>query len=176
MKQQIILACDDEGNLKEYIPKEIGHARLGRKHLAITVLLYNKKGEVLLQKRKHQIFDGRWDLTGATHLLHREDGSDETIEDATKRCLQVEYGISHVKLKNLGWFNYAVSDGEFCENEHCAMMVGEYEGAVNMDPSVGYEYKWVDKKEFLKDIEAHPQNYTPWAQEAVKLLKQMFAG
>lgn len=64
---QIILACDEQGVFTgEYIPKEIGHTGKGKRHLAITVLLENSKGEVLLQRRKHQIFDGIWDLTGAT--------------------------------------------------------------------------------------------------------------
>ena len=48
------MAVDDQGKFLEYIPKEVGHTEQGRRHLAITVLLYNSKGEVLLQKRKHK--------------------------------------------------------------------------------------------------------------------------
>ncbi len=172
MDTQIILAVDDEGKFLEYIPKEIGHIGEGRRHLAITVLLYNSKGEVLLQKRKHKIFDNIWDFTGATHPLHKENGADESLDKATLRCLKIEYRIeSDIQLKNLGFFNYFAKDGENCEHEHCAMMIGEYNGEIKMDQSIGYEYKWVDKGEFLKDIENNPQNYTPWAKEGVKILK-----
>ncbi|MCL4365644.1 NUDIX domain-containing protein, partial [Patescibacteria group bacterium] len=87
MKRQIILAVDDNGKFLEYIPKEVGHTGLGKRHLAIAVILYNFKGQVLLQKRKHQIFNNIWDTTGATHPLHRENGSDESLEEATRRCL-----------------------------------------------------------------------------------------
>lgn len=171
--EQTILACDNKGKFLEYIPKMVGHKGIGKRHLAITVLLYNSKGKVLLQKRHHQIFDGMWDLTGATHPLHKEDGSDETVEDATKRCLQVEYGIGdQIELKNLGWFNYAASDGEFSENEHCAMIIGQYEGEVEMNPNVGYEYMWMDHDKFLTDIKQNPQNYSPWAIEGVKILEK----
>lgn len=171
---QIILAVDDKGKFLEYIPKEEGHKRDGKRHLAITVLIYNSKGQVLLQKRKHKIFDNIWDLTGATHPLHREDGIDETPEEATLRCLKDEYDIENISVKNIGAFNYFAKTDDLCENEHCTLMVGEYNGPVKMNPSVGYEYKWVDKKEFLRDIEENPQNYTPWANESIKLLKVPF--
>lgn len=176
MDEQIILAVDEQGNFSgEYIPKEVGHTGEGRRHLAITVLLYNSKGQVLLQKRKHQIFDNIWDITGATHPLHTDAG-DETVEEATWRCLEREYGIlEKMPLKNSGFFDYFAPyhtvQGDFCENEHCAILIGEYNGEVNMNPEVGYEYKWIVKEEFLKDIEKNPQNYTPWAKEAVKILK-----
>lgn len=173
VENQIILVSDEQGNFTgEYIPKEVGHKGEGKRHLAITVLLYNKKGEVLLQKRKHQVFDNIWDLTGATHPLHREDGSDETFEGATLRCLEREYGIKNVKTKNLGEFNYFAQDGERCENEHCAMMIGEYNGDVHLNPEVGYEYKWMPKSEFLADIEKNPDKYSKWAREGVKILQK----
>ncbi len=175
MDNQIILAVDDNGKFEEYIPKMVGHRGEGRRHLAITVLLYNSKEEILLQRRKHQIFDNVWDFTASTHPLHKNN-TDETLEQATLRALKDEYDIENISLKRLGEFNYFAPyrtvQGDFCENEHCAMMIGEYEGEVNMSTEVGYEYKWVDKKEFLKDIEKNPKNYTPWAAEGVKVLKK----
>lgn len=184
---QRIVVCDDKGvPTGEYVAKEIGHTGDGKHHLAITVLLVNAQGQVLLQKRKHQRFDGLWDLTGATDLYHLADGRDEGFEQATLRCIKTEYDIDNINnLKNLGGFNYFARDIEqkrreathfarwngMCENEYCVMMVGEYDGEIKMDPSVGYEYKWLSKAEFLKDIESNPQNYTPWAIEGVKLLK-----
>ncbi len=175
MKEQAVIVCDDQGNpTGEYIPKEIGHTGDGKHHLAITVLLLNSQGQVLLQKRKHKRFDGLWDLTGATDLYHFKDRKDESFEEATLRCIKNEYGIEAIgDLKNLGGFNYFARWGDLCENEYCVMMVGEYNGEIKMDPNVGYEYKWVDKDQFLKDIAANLQNYTPWAIEGAKVLKQI---
>lgn len=170
---QTILAVDDNGNFLEYIPKEVGHIGKGKRHLAITVLLQNSKNQVLLQKRKHKIFDNIWDFTGATHPLHRADGTDETLEEATRRCLREEWHIREIRdIRILGKFNYFAKYGKLCENEHCAMMVGEYDGEVELNPEAGYEFKWMDKKEFLKDLEKTPQNYTRWAIEGIKVLKK----
>ncbi len=173
--EQTILAVDDSGKFLEYIPKEIGHKGEGRRHLAIAVLLQNSRGQVLLQKRKHKIFDNIWDITGATHPLHLENGTDESLEEATRRCLKEEWGISPTSprlrgVKGIGAFNYFAKYGEYCENEHCHLMVRKYNGEVNLNPDSGYEYKWTDKESFLKDIRQNPQNYTPWAIEGVKQL------
>lgn len=176
MDKQIILACDDKGNFKgEYIPKEVGHTGKGMRHLAITVLLFNDKNQVLLQRRKHRVFDDIWDLTGATHPLHLESGADETFEEATWRCLEREYGINEkIPLKNLGTFNYFAQYGDFCEHEHCAMLIGEYNGKIKLNPEVGYGYKWIDRDKFLKDINTNPQKYSAWAIEGVKLIVDKF--
>lgn len=170
---QIIIVCDDKGNpTGEYIPKSEGITGNGKHHLAITVLLKNNQEQVLLQKRKHLVFDNLWDFTGSTDNSHFKDGRNETFEEATMRCLKREYGIKEVdNLRNLGGFNYFAKDGKYCENEYCCLMVGEYEGKVNLNPEVGYEYKWVDKKEFLEGVEQNPQNYAPWVIEGVKILK-----
>lgn len=173
MVDQVILAVDDQGNFLEYIPKEIGHRGKGKRHLAITVLLYNSKNQVLLQKRKHKIFDNIWDLTGATHPLHKADGTDETLEEATLRCLKDEWGIREIgEIREIGVFNYFAQYGDLCENEHCYLMVGKFDGEVNMDLNMGYEYKWVNEEGMLKDMAENSQNYSPWAIEAVKLLTE----
>lgn len=173
MDDQIILAVDSEGNFTgEYIPKSVGHTGTGHRHLAIAVLLYNKDHQVLLQKRKHRIFNDIWDVTGATHPLHLEE-VDESLEEATWRCLDREYGITEqIPLKNYGMFNYYAKYDEMCENEHCASMVGEYNGPLNLNPEVGYEYKWMDKQELLKDVYASSEKYSPWAIEMVKVLEK----
>lgn len=174
--QQIILAVDDNGRFLEYIPKGVGHKGQGKRHLAITVLIFNSKGEALLQKRKHQIFDNIWDLTGATHPLHAENGLNESLEEATYRCLKEEWRIEEkIPLKNEGFFNYFAPyhtvQGDLCENEHCALMVGEYNGEVKLNPNMGYEYKWMDKQDFFKDLESNPGKYTPWAWESARILQ-----
>lgn len=171
---QTILAVDDNGNFSgEYIPKSVGHTGQGKRHLAITVLLYNNKGQVLLQRRKHKVFDNIWDFTASTHPLHKVDGADESLKEATRRALKDEWGIEEVSLEEIGSFNYFTKIDELCENEHDNLLIGEYDGEVKLNPENGYEYKWVDKKELLKDMEENPKNYSPWANESLKLLKKI---
>lgn len=174
MDEQIILAVDEKGQFLEYIPKSVGHTGEGKRHLAITVLLYNKDGQVLLQKRKHKVFDNIWDFTASTHPLHKQDDTDENVKEATLRSLKDEYNITLPieDIKVIGSFNYFAKYGEYCENEHDVFLMGQYDGEVKLNPEVGYEYKWIDKSEFLKDAKQHPQKYSVWANEGLKVLKK----
>ncbi|OGE26394.1 hypothetical protein A3C26_01535 [Candidatus Daviesbacteria bacterium RIFCSPHIGHO2_02_FULL_39_12] len=174
MDEQIILAVDDQGKFLEYIPKSIGHTGLGRRHLAVTFLIFNSKGEVLLQRRKHQVFDNIWDFTASTHPLHKRDGTNETLKEAALRSLKNECNIdlSITDIKVVGEFNYFAQIGEYCENEHDFLLIGEYNGQVKLNPEVAYEYKWVSKQVLLNDMNQNPQKYTAWANEGLKVLKE----
>ncbi len=172
MEKQTLLVCDERGDFKgQYVEREIAHTGAGVRHLAIAVLLWNGRGEVLLQKRKHRLFDGLWDVSGATHPLHRGDQPDETPEEATTRCLEVEYGLAGVPAEEIGAFNYYAQDQERCENEHCILFIARYDGEVTASDDVAYGCQWVPLAEMIGEVERHPERYTPWAIESVPLLR-----
>ncbi len=168
---QIISAVDDNGKFLEYIPRMEGHIGDGRRHLGITILVINKKGEMLMQKRKHMVFDNVWCFSGDTHPYNLED-RDETIDEASKRALKEDFNISEISVNNLGFFNYFARDGKYCENEYCAMVIGEYDGEIKMNPDNGYDYKWMSKEEFLKDFDNQPEKWAPWVPGGVEILRE----
>lgn len=159
----MLLLVDEKDNfLGKYAEKEKCHLRQGLHHRAFVVLLENKKGEVLLQKRKHKLWDGYWDLSAISHVLHYST-HDETYEEAAARSLKREMGISAVSLKKVGAFNYFAKYGKNCENEYCAILLGEYDGKINPNKDVVYEYAWVKREEFIKDVlKQREKKYTPW--------------
>lgn len=172
---QIILGANDDGTpTGEYFKRVVGHTGKGKRHFAISVLITNSKGEVLIQERKHKIFDRIWDTTASTHQLHREDGTNETDEEASDRSLEVEYGIpkGSIKYKKYGGINYFAQYGDFCENEHDIFLTGVYDGIIKLNPEEGYSYRWMNKGEFLTDVKTNPKNYTPWTVIGVKLLEE----
>src|SRR3990167_5145371 len=171
MDTQIISAVDDSGNFLEYIPRMAGHTGLGKRHLGITILVLNNKGQLLLQKRKHMVFDNIWCFTADTHPYKLE-SRDETIDEASERALKEDFNIEGIDLENLGFFNYFKEDGKYCENEYCAVVIGKYDGEINMNPEHGYDFAWMDKKDFLKDYEENPEKYAPWVPGGIKILKE----
>lgn len=171
MTEQILILVDkNDSPLGKYAQKSRCHAGKGLHHRAFTILIYNKKGEVLLQLRKHKLWDKFWDLTNS-HNLHKQDGKDETYREATQRCLKREWGIK-VPLKKLFGFNYFADYGDFCENEYCAVFVGEHNGEVYPNPEVIYKHKWMALKDLLEDIKKDPKTYTPWAIAALRELEK----
>lgn len=174
-KRQLLIVVDENDvPTGQYEDKGECHFGDGIHHRAFVVLLENSKGEVLLQLRKHVRWDKFWDLTAISHVLHLEDafaeGRDESYQEAALRSLKEEMGISNVKVKKIGGFNYFAKYHAHCENEYCAVLTGIYNGEVNASSDVIYEYKWTPKQDFIDDVEKRPERYTPWAIETIKII------
>jgi isopentenyldiphosphate isomerase len=168
---QLLFACDEHGRpTGEHVVRATAHIGDGQRHLAVVVILRNGRGEILLQRRKHRLFDDLWDLAGATHPLHLAGGRDESFEQAGRRCLRDEYGIEGTPLRLEGGFTYFARDGEYCENEYCAILVGDHDGPVAVRPSAGYECRWVAPAALREEIRAGAKRFAPWALVAVERL------
>lgn len=173
-RQMLILVDENDNPTGEYADKGECHFGEGLHHRAFVVVLLNNKNEVLLQKRKHVRWDRFWDVAAISHVLHLGDAPDdrnESYEEAGLRALKDEMGITGVVLKKIAGFNYFAKYHSHCENEYCAILIGEYSGDVNPNYDLVYEYKWVARDKFFDDVENDPEKYTPWAIETAKLLK-----
>ncbi len=170
-EQQLILVDKKDKFLGRYASKSKCHIDKGLHHRAFTILIFNKKGEILLQNRKHKIWDSYWDLTNS-HPLHKKNGKDETYKEAVRQCLKKEWGIE-TPVKKLFGFNYFASYGNFCENEYCLILIGKYNGKVHPNPEIIYKYKWVKAEKLFKDIKINPLKYTPWLIQSLKRLTKL---
>ena len=166
--KQILILVDDEGNKIGHENRLVCHAGKGKRHLAFVVLL-TSRSEFLIQKRKHKLFDGLWDVSCTSHPVHI-DGKDEKIEEAAKKCMQRELGIT-TDMKNIGAFNYFAQHGEFCENEHCAILIGKIKEDPRPNQNEIYEVRWISLAELVEEIETYPENFTPWIKHTVDFLK-----
>lgn len=172
MKKQYLLIVDTNDNFTgKYEEKLLCHTGEGLHHRAFITIIFNNKDEVLLQKRKHFLWDSYWDITATSHVLHLPT-HDESYEAAATRCLENEMGIGDVILKKIGSFNYFAKENEFCENEYCAILTGQYIGKVSADPKTVYKYQWVSRDWFYIDCQKNPQKYTPWALQAVAIISK----
>ena len=134
------------------------------------VALYNDRGELLLQRRKHNLFSNKWDLTGASHPL-RLKARNESYSEAAARCVRQEFGVGGISFRKIGAFNYFAPQGKKCENEHCAVIVGKYDGKVKPNPKVAYGYKWETFSEVLKEIRMKPESFVMWARLGARIIR-----
>lgn len=161
--QELLLIDDNDNFLGKYAKRVDCHRGNGLHHRAVIVLLKNHKGQVLLQKRKHALFDGYWDISATTHVLHIN-GRDESYEEAAKRALIVEMGLEYIKLQKLNeGFNYFATESTMCENEYCTIYTGFVTQEVVPNVDVVYETKWVNFEEFIHSCKVHDSTLTPWA-------------
>jgi len=168
--EQTLIVVDDKDKILGYAPRSECHTGKGRRHRAFVILLYDKDKKILLQHRKHKLFDKRWDLAGASHPLH-VDGKDDSYIEAASRCLRNEWGIESVRLEKIGAFNYFKEDGKNCENEYCALIVGKYDGELKANAETAYGFRMVSLEQLLSEVEKKPETFTPWSIEAVKILR-----
>lgn len=165
-EQQLILVDENDKFLGKHAPKNRCHNGQGLHHRGFTVMVLNNRKEVLLQKRKHKIWDGFWDLTNS-HPLHLGN-KNETYNQAVRRCLKREWGVEFPVKKIFGFNYFAKYEGKLCENEYCAFLIGKYNDEVFPNPEVIYTYKWMPLEDLLKDIKKSPKIYTPWTVKALQ--------
>lgn len=175
MTEQTLILVDNNDRIIGYAPRSICHTGKGKRHRAFVVALYNKKGEILLQRRKHALFTNMWDLTGASHPL-RLRGRNESYMKAATRCVRDEFGLRGISLRKIGAFNYFAPQGKNCENEHCAVIVGKYDGKVKANPKVAYGFRWASLRETLATIRRKPESFVMWARLGTNVLRNHALG
>ncbi len=170
MSEDFVVLVDDNDVQWGYGGKEKCHSVHdgipGYHHRGLTVLVYNGRGEVLLQQRKHRIFNLVWDLAGSTHPYFR-DGKQESYEEAAKRCLSTEYsGLENAAVVNSTVFvNYAAIDplnARFCENEFCRLVVASHQSEVQHNSENAYGHAWATLPTLRSDVARFPSKYAPW--------------
>jgi isopentenyl-diphosphate Delta-isomerase len=133
--------------------------RRGLLHRAISVLIRDPQGRLLLQKRHAGKYHsgGLWTNCCCSHPR-----PGEAPLDAAHRRLKEEMGFDCL-LEPLGLTSYraAVGDG-LTEHEVVHLFSGTYDGPVAPDPCEADGFAWTDAEELAKDLAARPDHYTPW--------------
>lgn len=159
--RQVVLA--DENNQRLGLMEILeAHRGTGVMHRAISVILHNGEGKVLLQRRSREklLWPLYWSNTICTHPKDKEE-----VRKCAVRRLEEELGVvvESSKLREVYRFCYqARYSNEWSENEIDTVIVGKYKGEVDPDPSEVAEYKWMDWDELKEDVYRDPDRYTPW--------------
>jgi len=66
---------------------------LGQKHAGITIACLDDSGRILIQRRRHRIFDKVWSLSGDTHPRKYGSRRVESLSAAARRCAKEDLGV-----------------------------------------------------------------------------------
>jgi isopentenyl-diphosphate delta-isomerase len=133
--------------------------RRGLKHRAISALIRNSAGELLLQRRATGKYHsgGLWANACCSHPY-----PDERPLDAARRRLKEEMGIA-CPLEPMFIVHYkAPVSGGLTENELVHVFGGSYDGPVAPDPAEVGEWRWLTLDALDRDMRARPEAYTVW--------------
>lgn len=169
--EQILILVDENDNPIGHARRDECHLGEGKRHRAFETLLIDDNNNVILQRRKHKLFDALWDFTAISHPIKTTTG-EQTYQEASDKTLMREMNIPPVLIKNIGGFTYFTKHGENCENEYCAVLVGKYHGVFKHNEDEVHESKKISLNSFLEDIKNNPTNYTIWAQLGASIVEE----
>lgn len=133
--------------------------RKGELHRAISVFVFNSKGELLLQRRAQQKYHsgGLWTNTCCSHPM-----PGEPSEKAAKRRLREEMGID-LSPEFSHKFIYKIDlDNDLIEHEYDHVFKAVYDGQPTVNKEEVEDWKYIDLNSLRADMDVNPDRYTHW--------------
>jgi isopentenyldiphosphate isomerase len=98
MQEELLEVVTEKGEIIKTLPRSEIHGNPSLMHRVVHVLVFNDKEDILLQKRSmsKDVAPGKWDTSVGGHV-----NSGETLEEAVKREMEEELGISECNLEFL---------------------------------------------------------------------------
>lgn len=158
MTEEKVILVDAEDNPVGTEAKMQAHLN-GDLHRAISILIYNTKGEMLLQQRALTKYHtpGLWTNACCSHPR-----PGESTLGAAKRRLLEEMGME-AELKEKFTFIYrAVFDNGLTEHELDHVFIGITDTDPAINPDEVNDFKWISMNELMQDISLNPEKYTIW--------------
>jgi len=155
---EYIIAVDKFDKEIGFFEKIEAHYK-GILHRAFSILVFNSKNQLLLQKRSEKKYHspGLWSNTCCSHP--RYGGN---LQDEIYKRLKQEMGFT-CELKEIFSFVYKVKLGDnLFENEYDHVFIGRYDGEIVVNKDEADDFKWVVINEVKADIANKPEQYTYW--------------
>jgi isopentenyl-diphosphate delta-isomerase len=153
-----VILVDEKDNVVGTMEKMEAH-RKGILHRAFSILIFNSKGELLLQKRSAKKYHsgGLWTNACCSHPM-----PDESLRDATRKRLKHEMGIELQPEFAYKFIYETKLDRNLIEHELDHVFTGVFDG----DPAINQEevedWKFMSIPLIRHDIKTQPELYSAW--------------
>lgn len=143
----------------------------GSLHRALSVLIFNSKGEILLQQRAFSKYHtpGLWSNTCCSHPRPGEDSL-----DAATRRLQEEMGFVVQLNKSFDFIYKADFENDLIEHEFDHVFFGTFDGDPHINLEEANNFKWIKPMELREDMRSLPERYTVWFRIIIKKMEEQF--
>lgn len=155
--EQVVLVNDHDEETG--VMEKMEAHRTGSLHRAFSVLLFNSRGEMLLQKRAQTKYhsSGLWTNTCCSHPR-----PGESLEEATRRKLRQEMGIEANPRFAFKFQYKAPLDNQLIEYEIDHVFIGQFDGEPVLNEHEAEDWRFVDLHSLKQQIHTDPQQFTPW--------------
>lgn len=157
-KRDLVVLVNEQDKVQGEMEKMEAHKK-GLLHRAFSVFIFNREGEMLLQRRALSKYHstGLWSNACCSHPY-----PGETVEAGAVRRLKEELGFS-VNVTSVFEFIYrATFSNGLTEYEFDHVFVGEYNGEVQPNVSEVCDYCYKSMEDIRNLLQQHPNNFTAW--------------
>ena len=154
-----LILVDEHDREIGHLSKAACHDGDGVLHRAFSIFIFNRHGELLLQRRSTQkrLWPGYWSNSCCSHPRRGE-----TMTEAVRRRLAEELGMV-CELHHLFSFTYHASFGEAgSERELCWVWLGVSDDAPTPNRHEVDELRWIAPERLDQEMAADPDRFTPW--------------
>ena len=153
-----LVLVDDGGRPLGISPKFEAHVR-GLKHLAISVVVANREGELLMQQRAPGKYHsgGLWTNTCCSHPY-----PGEAVDAAAYRRLGEEMGIACALQPMFATAYRAQLANGLIENEFVHVFGGICDRDPAPDPREVVAWRWQSLGDIRQDLKSRPDAYSAW--------------
>jgi isopentenyl-diphosphate delta-isomerase len=169
MSEYLVLVDEDDQPVGR-IEKLAAHKN-GLLHRAFSVLVFNERGQILLQRRAESKYHsgGLWSNACCGHPR-----PDEVLVSAARRRLHEEMGFD-CDLIRIGGFVYrAELENGLTEHEFDHVFVGTFDGDVDANPDEVVDWSWMDIGELRHHLAADGERFTYWFKQIWTLYAPTF--
>jgi len=154
-----LILVDEADRGLGHLSKALCHEGRGVLHRAFSLLIFNHRGELLLQQRAatKRLWPLYWSNSCCSHPRRAE-----TMETATRRRLQEELGL-RCPLHFLYKFQYqAQFDASGAEHELCSVFIGRCTDSVRADRHEILAWRWIAPDALQSELAGSAEQFTPW--------------
>lgn len=172
-KKQLLALVDENDKITGKLDKWEAHKK-GLLHRGFTVCLYYKD-QIILQHRKHPVFDGVYDLTFSSHPVYKNDTIQDNL-DAVYESLLREWNIKKEDLLyepiQKGPFYYKAKDprSDYTEHEMCSLYISEIVTLPSPNLDFAYGFSFVPKDKIIKNELPIITSFAPWVPKLLEVL------
>lgn len=168
MEEHVILV--NEQDQETGTMEKLKAHQLGALHRAISVFLFNDKGEVLLQQRAAEKYHSplKWTNTCCTHPRPGED-----LNVAAVRRLVEEMGIRAELTWQYSFIYKAELDGGLTEHELDHVFFGKSKAIPVPNSEEVAAWKYLSLEAVESEMTAQPDSYTEWFKIMLNRIKKI---
>jgi len=170
MVEYVVLV--DEQDREQGVMEKLEAHRKGLLHRAISVLVFNCEGELLIQRRASGKYHwpGIWANTCCTHPR-----KDESYEAAAHRRLQEEMGFDCGLEDRFSFVYRAEFTNGLIEHELDHVFIGRYDDDPVPNPEEVGGFAWKSLRVIREEIRVDPERYAPWFRIILERLGDGFS-